>query len=79
VIVLILVVAAVLVARHIRDRHMRLHPRVHAVSRLGGPPLVTLHETPAHGESTHALRLETHSGARTLTVDEVNDDRTPTE
>jgi hypothetical protein len=54
-------------------------PAVHAVSRLGGPPVVTVQETPAHGESTYALRLETHSGARTLTVDEVNDDHTPNE
>ena len=80
VIVLMLVVAAVLVVRHIHHRrHPRTDPRVPAVSRLAGPPFVTLHETAARGESTHALRLETHSGARTLTVDEVNDDHTPTE
>ena len=54
-------------------------PAVHAVSRFRGPPLVTVHETPAPGESTHALRLETHSGARTLTVEEVNDGHTITE
>ena len=41
--------------------------------------LVTVHETPAPGESTHALRLETHSGARTLTVEEVNDGHIPAE
>lgn len=76
VIVLILVVAAALVVRHIRPPKP---PAVHAVSRLAGLPLVTVHETPAHRESTYALRLETHSGARTLTVDEVNDDRTLTE
>jgi hypothetical protein len=75
-IALTLVVAAVLAARHV---YHRLHPRVRAVSRLGGPPLVTVHETPAHGESTYALRLETHSGARTLTVEEVNDGHTLTE
>ena len=80
VIVLILVVAAVLVVRHIHHRrHPRPDPRVHAVSRLAGEPFVMLHQTPARGESTHALRLEIHSGARTLTVDEVNDDHTPTE
>jgi hypothetical protein len=79
VIALILVGAAVFVVRHI---YRRLHPRpphVHAVSRIDGPPLVAVHETPAHGESTCALRLETHTGARTLTVDEVNDDHTPIE
>jgi len=76
VIVLILVVAAALVVRHVRPPKP---PAVHAVSRLAGLPLVTVHETPAHRESTYALRLETHSGARTLTVDEVNDDHSPTE
>jgi hypothetical protein len=75
----VLVVIAVAVALLGFVYHMLKPPPVHAVSRLAGPPLVTVHETPAPGESTHALRLETHSGARTLTVEEVNDGHTPAE
>jgi hypothetical protein len=59
--------------------HLLKPPPVHAVSRLAGPPLVTVHETPAPGESTHALRLETHSGARILTIEKVNDGHIPGE
>ncbi|HEX4390243.1 MAG TPA: hypothetical protein VH084_01695 [Mycobacterium sp.] len=75
VLVLIAVAVALLGSVH----HILKPPPVHAVSRLAGPPLVTVHETPAPGESTHALRLETHSGAHTLTVEEVNDDHSPTD
>lgn len=75
VLVLIAVAVALLGSVH----HILKPPPVHAVSRLAGPPLVTVHETPAPGESTHALRLETRSGAHTLTVEEVNDDHSPTD
>jgi hypothetical protein len=75
VLVLIAVAVALLGSVH----HMLKPPPVHAVLRLAGPPLVTVYETPAPGESTHALRLETHSGARTLTVEEVNDGHIPAE
>jgi len=75
----VLVLIAVAVASLGFVHHMLKLPPVHAVSRLAGPPLVTVHETPAPGESTHALRLETHSGTRTLTVEEVNDGHIPAE
>jgi hypothetical protein len=81
--VLVLIAVAVALFGSVRHRPNRRRPPktppVHAVSRLAGPPLVTMHETPAPGESTHALRLETHSGARTLTVEEVNDGHIPAE
>ena len=77
VLVVIAVAIAVLVASY-RLRPPK-PPPVHAVSRVAGPPRVTVRETPAPGESTHALRLETHSGADTLTVEEVNDGHIPAE
>jgi hypothetical protein len=81
--VLVLIAVAVALFGSVRHRLNRPRPPkpppVHAVSRLAGPPLVTVHETPAPGESTHALRLETHSGAHTLTVEEVNDGHIPAE
>jgi hypothetical protein len=81
--VLVLIAVAVALFGSVRHRPDRRRPPktppVHAVSRLAGPPLVTVHETPAPGESTHALRLETHSGAPTLTVEEVNDGHIPAE
>jgi hypothetical protein len=57
-----------------RARHARLHTRAQAVSQPGGPPVVTVRETPAPGEATHAVRLEAHPGPGTLTIREVNDD-----
>ena len=75
VLVLIAVAVALLGSVH----HLLKPPPVHAVSRLAGPPLVTVQESPAPGESTHALRLQTHSGAHTLTVEEVNDGHIPAE
>jgi hypothetical protein len=80
VIVLIAVAVALIAAvYHMAKPRPPKPPAVRAVARPSGPPLVTVHETPAHGESTYALRLETHSGARTLTVEEVNDGHTLTE
>jgi len=79
VIALILVVAAVLVVRHIRHRrHPRLFTRVQVVTRPGGPPVATVHETPAHGEATHAIRLEAHFDSGIQTISEVNDGYTRT-
>jgi hypothetical protein len=75
----VLVVVAVAVALLGSVHHMLKAPPVHAVSRLADPPLVTVDETPAPGESTYALRLETHSAVRTLTVEEVNDGHIPAE
>jgi hypothetical protein len=56
-----------------RDRDERPDTRVEARSRLNTPS-VTVHETPAHGEATHAIRLATHAHPRILTISEVNDD-----
>jgi hypothetical protein len=75
----VLVLIAVAVALLGFVYHLPKPPPVHAVSRVAGPPRVTVRETPAPGESTHALRLETHSGANTLTVEEVNDGHIPAE
>jgi hypothetical protein len=81
--VLVVIAVGVALLGAVYNRAKRLRPPkvppVHAVSRLAGPPLVALRETPAPGESTHALRLETHSGARTLTAEEVNDGHIPGE
>lgn len=74
-----LVLIAVAVALLGSVHHILKPPPVHAVSRLAGPPLVTVRQTPDPGESTHALRLETHSGAGALTVEEVNDGHIPAE
>lgn len=77
VIALVLVVAAVLVVRHIRHRQRpRPDTRVQVVTRPGGPPVATVHETPAHGEATHAIRLEAHFDSGIQTISEVNDDYT---
>jgi hypothetical protein len=80
VLILIAVAVALIGTAYHRAQQPRspTAPAVHAVSRLDGPPLVRVHETPADGESTHALRLETQSGASVLTVEEVNDGPTLT-
>jgi hypothetical protein len=56
------------------DRDESPDTRVEARSRPAGPLGVTVRETPAPGEATHAVRLATHSHPRTLTIREVNDD-----
>jgi hypothetical protein len=77
VIALILVVAAVLVVRQIRQRrHPHQDARVHAVAGRSVLPVTTVHERPAHGEATHAIRLEAHFDSGTQTIREVNDDHT---
>lgn len=48
--------------------------RVHAEARPGGPPEITTRETPATGESTHAIRLQAHPDPGSLTVEDVDDD-----
>jgi hypothetical protein len=74
--VALLVVLAYLLSRGSRARRPPRHvaTRVQAVSRPGGPPVVTLRETPAPGEATHALRVQAHSDPGTLTIREVDDD-----
>jgi hypothetical protein len=65
------------VSREQRDHHNRDErpdTRVEARSLPGGPLGVAVRETPAPVETTHVLRLETHSHPRTLTIEEVNDD-----
>jgi hypothetical protein len=77
-IVLIAGGVALLVLTNFRRRWRRRHedpsPRVQARSRPGGTSVVTVRETPTHGEATHAIRLEAHSGLGSQTIREVNDD-----
>ena len=57
-----------------RRRHRRPTSRVRAVVRPGGPPVVTVHETPAPGEAARAVRLEAHPDPGIQTIREVDDD-----
>jgi hypothetical protein len=57
-----------------RGRHARPDTRVRAVSHLGGPPVLTVRETPARGEATHAIRLEARPDPGTQTIREVEYD-----
>ena len=78
-IALVLGIVGVLVWRYIRRRPKPPKtPAAHvqAVPRPGGPPFVTVRETPVNGEGTHAIRLEAHFDHGTQTIREVNDDRT---
>jgi hypothetical protein len=79
-IALIIGVVALLVLAYVRWRARRPRPpnppaRFQAVPRPGGPPLVTVHETPVNGEATHAIRLETHSDPGIQIIREGEDDR----
>ncbi len=77
VVLLIACVLAVLAYRHWRKPRNKPQPspRVYAtVSPAGGLPLVTTSETPAHGEVTHALRLQAHGDLGTQTISEVDSD-----
>lgn len=67
--------AAQYVRRRRHNRH-RASPHVQVVPHADGSSVVTLRETPERDEATHALRLQAHSGARTVTVREVEDDHT---
>jgi hypothetical protein len=74
-IVLVVAVAILSAAEYARRRRHRRRqaPRhIQPVPRADGFPVVALRETPERGEATHALRLEAHSGLRTLTVREVD-------
>lgn len=62
-----------------RPRHGRQGTRIQAVSRPGGPPVVTVRETQAPGEKTHAIRLAAHTDPGALTIREVDDDHTRAE
>jgi hypothetical protein len=79
VLLLILGVLAVLAYRHWRKPRNKPqpNPRVYAtVSPTSGLPLVSTSETPAHGEVTHALRLQVHADLGTQTISEVDSDDT---
>ncbi len=77
VVLVIVGVLAVLAYRHWRKPRHTPKPRVYAtVSPTSGLPLVTTSETPAHGEVTHALRLQVHADLGTQTISEVDDDYT---
>ena len=74
----VLIVAVLIAAALAYHRWHSPRPRkpvsVVAVSRPGGPPLVTMRETPVRGEATHAIRLKTRPDVGTLTIKEVDDD-----
>ncbi len=79
--VIALIVAALILATVGAYRIWRSRPQpnksgvhVDAVSHPGGPPVITMRETPAPGEATHAVRLKTNSDLGTLTIREVDDD-----
>jgi hypothetical protein len=75
VVLVIIAVLAVVAYRHWRKPRVQPTPRVYAtVSPASGPPLVTTRETPAHGEVTHALRLQVHADLGTETISEVESD-----
>jgi hypothetical protein len=79
VLLLIVGVLAVLAYRHWRKPRNKPqpNPRVYAtVSPTSGLPLVSTSETPAHGEVTHALRLQVHADLGAQTVSEVDSDDT---
>ena len=67
----VLLVVAYILRRVLRPRPA---PYAQAVLRPGGPPVVTVCETPARGEATHAIRLQAHSDPGIQTIREVDDD-----
>lgn len=66
------ILAGLVYARSRRQRRPHPNTRVRAVRRPGGPPVVTVRETPARGEATHAIRVEAHSDIGTQTIREVD-------
>lgn len=76
-VLLIVAVAALVAYRHLRNRRRKPQHHVHAtVSPSSRTPLVSTRETPAHGELTHALRLQVHGDIGTQTISEVDRDHT---
>jgi hypothetical protein len=78
---LIALIVAIAIVAILALRHWRRSgppeapmPTVRAVPRPGGTPLVTVRETPARGEATHAIRLAVHPDAGIQTIREVEDD-----
>ena len=83
ILVLLLIIGAVVVAvlayryTHKPRNKPQPTPRVYATaSPTSGLPLVTMRETPAHGEVTHALRLQAHPDLGIQTISEVDSDDT---
>jgi hypothetical protein len=77
--VVLLILGVVVGYRHWRKTRNKPQPTPHVyatVSPTSGLPLVTTHETPAHGEVTYALRLQAHPDLGTQTISEVDDDDT---
>jgi hypothetical protein len=74
--VAIMVGAGLATARHARRPRPPSPPHVHAVVRDDAPPMLTVQETPSPGEVRHVLRVQSRSGAATVTIEEVHDDHT---
>jgi hypothetical protein len=81
--ILALIICAVIVAvlayryTHKPRNKPQPTPRVYAtVSPTSGVQLVSTRETPAHGEVTHALRLQVHADLGIQTISEVDSDDT---
>lgn len=75
----LLIIGIVAVAAYRRWRKRRPKPLHHVyatVSPSSRPPLVSTQETPAHGELTHALRLQVHADIGIQTISEVDSDDT---
>jgi hypothetical protein len=67
------VVATVIHHRWRKPRPNHVYARVSTSSPL---PLLSTHQTPAHGELDHAVRLQVHADLGTPTIREVDSDRT---
>jgi hypothetical protein len=73
----VVAIVAVVAYRRWRKRRPKPQHQVYAtVSPTSRPPLVSMRETPAHGELTHALRLQVHADIGTQTISEVDSDDT---
>jgi hypothetical protein len=72
---LVLAVAALLAARHLRHRQeKRQLSRVRVAASTRAPPAAAFHETPAYGEMTYAIRVEARAGTSIPTITEVHHD-----
>jgi len=63
-----------LLRRSSRQRPGPVAHSVHAVTHAGSTPVVALRETPAPGETTHAIRVATHLRSGTVTLRKVDHD-----